>query len=482
MKTNVWFSLTRFRMNEVNALGGLAGNGALEALQDRMNELVEERRMLAEETDSLALELESDTSKETWDRAVLNQKKIRELDEMQQKLVVEQMKISQRALSEASRLRQLIMETGELTAGHMETDEESHRIPMAASTPWSRVNVSSDQSMARSIQQAIESSSSSITKSMLKVEPCEPSAGSLYISMVEWKRWRALLLVTLSTVPGLSEAEKKVVFLRSAGSTLLDIFESLPDAVSGPSCSFTDIMSKLDAYFGSDACIRLARLTFKELSQLSSESNVDFIARLMKNIKGCGYGEDYMEDHLMDVIARKSIDPDIRKETQTYDRVTGKRCNYNQLREFALQLESIRRMEKEHASYERKSASVNALESLSSGELNRDSYTRQRERGWLGSRNPSRVNRSKSNLENADEVDNRQRDCDCCGSYGHSVRECRHNTKKCNNCGRIGHLARKCPRSSLKRTHSSSRHAGDSKDNGSDIKFAGTQNENEVEN
>lgn len=414
----------RFRMKEPTSLEGITDTQSLEALANQLSDLKDQRRELEEERSEIAIEMEINMSQEVWKRAQENQKGLKDSDERQQAIVEKQIKISQGALTEASRLRKLIMETqnlGELDDqeqnevttepvvdefvapeddGHdsvsrrQETDAgDNHHRPLASSTPWLKAkgDASLEQSMAKSIQAAIESSSSCITKSMLKIEPCVPATGSSYLSMVEWKRWKALLLVTLSTVPGLSEAEKKVTFLRSAGSCLLDILESIPETIGELLNPFTSTIEALDTYFGSEACIRLARLTFKEISQMPNESNVDFIARLMKAIKGCNYSEDYMEDHLMDMIARKSSDVDIRKETQTYDRSSGKRCSYNQLREFALQLESIRRMEREHTSNARKLSGVNAVEPQSSNEASRDSYTQKREKGWLASRDPSRA-------------------------------------------------------------------------------------------
>lgn len=365
-----------------------------------------------------------------------------------------------------------------------ETDAgDNHHRPLASSTPWSKSkgDVSLEQSMAKSIQAAIESSSSCITKSMLKIEPCVPATGSSYLSMVEWKRWKALLSVTLSTVPGLSEAEKKVTFLRSAGSCLLDILESIPETIGETLNPFTSTIEALDTYFGSEACIRLARLTFKEISQIPNESNVDFIARLMKAIKGCNYSEDYMEDHLMDMIARKSSDVDIRKETQTYDRSSGKRCSYNQLREFALQLESIRRMEREHTSNARKLSGVNAVEPQSSNEASRDSYTQKREKGWLASRDPSRARHSNTHQQDRG-ASSKQRECDCCGSWNHAVRDCHQTWKTCNSCGRAGHLSRKCPRSVLKRDRSPTRFSSAARDNRKAKVQAIDEESNEVDN
>lgn len=514
-------------VERVGGLQGIADEDALDAMSEQLKDIAEERQSLTLEANELAVKLDEEFTSEQWKLARENQSKMQQLDVRERAVVKSQIEFSQNALAEATRIRQLTIETIETLSS--DTDLETaafatsltvtpqvevvtadetgsgqdgfqenetdyvvdravtvptrHRI--TASTPCGGNNSDStfEHSMAKSIQVAIEASSSSITKSMLKIEACVPQAGSSYISMVEWSRWKDLLLVTLCTVPGLTEIEKKVTFLRSAGPFLLDVLESVPEAVDDPLKPFSNTMSTLDGYFGSDACIRLARLTFKEMSQLANESNVDFIARLMKFIKGCGYGTEYMEDHLMDVIARKSNDSDIRKEAQTYDRVTGKRCSYNQLREFSLQLESIRRMEKEHSAYARKSIAVNAVETkLTAEKTDRASYTHQREKGWLSARNPSRAQQP-DRFPQRGPRNNKQQECECCGSWGHNTQECRHTSKRCHNCDRTGHLAYKCPRSSLKRSSSGQKNEANNGDGGSRKIFAVEEGlENEVEN
>lgn len=309
-----------------------------------------------------------------------------------------------------------------------------------------RQEPSFQQSLQQSMQLAIEASSSSISKSLLTVEKCVPTEGNV-IRLSDWVRWKEMLLLSVSAVMGLSEKEKHLVLMKSAGPQLLDVLDEQLLDVSSSSKPFQETVGKLDAYFTSDTVVREARGRFKRMDQREEETNVEYLARLFRFAKNCRYQETTFNESFMETVARCALDPDIRKEAMTFDRTTDERCTYKQLRNFAIQLDASRRLESELAGARSRhdgqfSASKQTVFAVTSGGNDRGGYTQRADRGWTNGRNPSNASGRSSGGWSA--PTRLLIDCSVCGSFYHRTAKCFHAHKTCDNCNKVGHLKAKC--------------------------------------
>lgn len=301
-----------------------------------------------------------------------------------------------------------------------------------------------DQStFQKTLQNVLDNSSSSMSKTMMNIDKCVPAEGNT-IRLSDWTRWKAMLMMSIKSFKNSSEEEKQIFFLRNCGSILKDVLdEQLLDSSDSQSV-FQESVNALDKYFTSETVVREAKETFKNMFQKEGEENVDFLARLFKFAKNCRYTPENFNENFMDNVARRSSDADIRKEAMTFDRTSGDRCSYKQLRNFAIQLESSRRVEAEinvnkpSTSAGSSSQSVCAITQRSFE--NRSDYVQKADKGWVNTRSNSSFRAPRSGAGSS----RLKIDCAVCGSFYHQTDKCFHASKSCNACGEIGHLKIKC--------------------------------------
>lgn len=207
-----------------------------------------------------------------------------------------------------------------------------------ASTPANRRVITFNEESA--IHQAIENSS--LSKNLLRIEPCKPAEGCDTISAAVYQRWRKMLL---RTVESLSEEEKESFFLRSAGTQLMDIYEMQIDNCQQDELSetpFSDILTSLDSYFESGGIKNEACSVFESMKRNSAkgESQVSFLDRLARAAKNCGFPTHEFDKKLMTVMARNTDDDGVRKAAIEVD-FNGKYRTYVQFRNHLRHLELV---------------------------------------------------------------------------------------------------------------------------------------------
>lgn len=297
------------------------------------------------------------------------------------------------------------------------------------------------QRLSKSVSKSMKKSTQAMTLASIRIEPCIPAEGESSISHHAYSRWKDVIVATLEAIPGLTENEKFNVFNWTAGSKLIDLLESLSlerteAAVVEP---FSDALLKLDSHFNSDQNKFLAKTKFRTTRQGLKESSLDYLNRMLKLVKFCGFSPEEQETELMLNIAANTSDSDVRKQA------LKKGCKFQDLRECILSLELNKDIEKRNAS-SAKVPDSNELNAVSFQGLNsRQGYnTYGNRRSFRGPPQPQRFNRNNGS------------DCSRCGRFNHSSENCPSKDKACNACGKIGHFAAKCRTKSLKRRGSPS--------------------------
>lgn len=298
------------------------------------------------------------------------------------------------------------------------------------------------QDLKNTLQNVLDNSSSSMSKSMMNIDKCVPAEGNT-LRLSDWTRWKAMLMMSIRSFKNSSEEEKQIFFLRNCGHKLKDVLDEQCNDSLESQLVFQDTMEALDRYFTSDTVVREAKETFKNMVQKEGEENVDFLARLFKFAKNCRFSAENFNENFMDTVARRSSDADIRKEALTFDRGSGERCNYKQLRNFAIHMESSRRIEAERNANKPSTPTINSNQPVFSIEQNqpeiRSDFVKKADRGWIDRRGNDNF-RGRSNVGSS----RMKIDCNVCGSFYHPTEKCFHSSKSCNVCGEVGHLKIKC--------------------------------------
>lgn len=308
----------------------------------------------------------------------------------------------------------------------------------SSSTPAARREVMFNDESA--IQQAIENSS--LSKNMLHIEPCKPAEGSSTISAATYRRWRKMFV---KATESLTEEEKESVFLRSAGTDLMDVFEMLTDqdqTLDDSSTPFSDTLMSLDSHFESDGVKNEACAEFEAMKRNAAkgETNVAYLDRLARAAKNCGFAQHEFDKRLMTVLARNIDDDKVRKAAIEVD-FNGKYRSYLQFRNHLRHMDLVQNIglapKKEHSS--KREIAVHAIEDERSRSMTRSSYQPHGGRSF-NFRDPSRA-RSSSFGQRDEEY--RGKKCHRCGG-GHDPSVCPYRLNTCFNCGKIGHMKSMC--------------------------------------
>lgn len=286
------------------------------------------------------------------------------------------------------------------------------------------------------LQQVMEASAS-LSKNLMRIDPCLPADGTLTISANTYFRWRSLLL---STVDSMSEVEQECFFRKSAGAALMDVLQMLPESqYADPSSPtpFSDLISRLDKFFSSDSTRRSARLEFKTMKQdtAKGESNIMYLSRMTKAAMNCGFLADEFDEKIMNAISKNSSDRKIRGAANEIDR-NGKRYTFTQFRDFILHLEQFRNNERSHTEEKlrNRQVPVHAVDEGRSGGMDRSSYQPAGACSF-NNRDPSRTRPGQYRQQ---QTGNQRRTCSRCGGWDHVQASCPHRFKVCHNCNRTG--------------------------------------------
>lgn len=323
------------------------------------------------------------------------------------------------------------------------------------STPAARRTLNFNDG-SEAIHQVIEASAT-LSKNLMRIDPCKPMEGTSSISSSCYLRWRVMLM---STIQSLSEAEKESFFHKSAGSYLLDVLEMIPGSQPDPlsSSPFSDIIGHLDKFFKSDGTRRAARLELEAMRQDSTknEGNLAYLERVAKAAMNCGFPTEEFDEKLMNVISKNASDKKIRAAANEIDR-SGKRYSYLQFRDFILHYELFQNNERTHKEEKSKNKqlTVHAVSENSgvnnSGGFSRSSYQPAGARSY-NQRDPSRA---RYDPYRRAQPSQQSQACHRCGSLAHNHVDCPHRKRTCFKCGREGHMQSVCKSGGpAKRAHS----------------------------
>lgn len=312
-----------------------------------------------------------------------------------------------------------------------ESEEGSHAqgsSPISSTrieNPEKETITQSMQNMSYSMSKTMEKSAQAMTVASIRIDPCVPDAGGSFISHYNFSRWKDVIVATVETIPGLTEQEMFNVFKRTAGPHLIDLLESLSleDTITSSSRPFTHALEKLNNHFNSDQQIFLAKMNFRTTRQGVKEQSLDYLNRMLKLVKFCGFSREEQEKELVLNIAANTGDPDVRKQA------LKKGCTFQDLRECILSLEVHKDIEKRNENQFKPNVEVNAVGSNSD---NPRPSTWSRRPLSHSSYQPKRFTRTGVGS------------CSRCGRSDHSATNCPNRDKTCNACGRQGHFAIKC--------------------------------------
>lgn len=308
-----------------------------------------------------------------------------------------------------------------------------------SSTIIKPVEGNDDSVVNRTLQQMVshlEASSIAWSEHAIIPPSCTPITGEKEISRISYYKWKETFMASVESCAGMSDLRKYNLFKRSAGPQLNEVLEGLSFQDSGENNSFESIIKKLDGHFNSPENNLLALMQFRVSRQLPDEPNLEYLRRMMRNVKFCGFPPESREKELVNTIAINSRDTKIIKEALSTD------CTYAKLVNVAKAIELTKMIQSANKHHDEKKQEK-PVAILAVTDPNKSSTNlRQQEGRWMSSRNPSRA---QGRFNSSQRYSNGSpSECSRCGGRNHSQFNCQHRQTECNKCHIIGHLARKC--------------------------------------
>lgn len=289
----------------------------------------------------------------------------------------------------------------------------------------------------------LNNTTSAWSHATLRCNPCTPSNGSDMVTRFDFDLWKSEWFSLLDISPMLTEKQKLSLFLRSSGTHLREILTGL--SIESPEDSssatpYSEMMTRLENHFNSEANQKLEAMIFRSTMQGSGESNVDFIRRLLKKVRFCGFSNVMFE--LIATVAQNTTDPRLRLKA------LDPACDYSKLMSYATTLQLNSNIEKVKESATTRLLEVNAIQNFRNTAGN-SSYnqtaTQVNHSNWSKqARDPSRAqDRNSSRFR---QPQNRTRSCYRCGedASSHQANNCPAFHKHCMHCGKKGHVLKAC--------------------------------------
>lgn len=299
-------------------------------------------------------------------------------------------------------------------------------------------NVNLSSSIAQMTQE-LNKNSTIWSHATLRCNPCIPSSGSDMLTRFDFDLWKSEWFSLLDTSPSLTEKQKLSLFMRSAGPHLREILTglSIDQPESSTSLSpYSDLITKLEKHFNSEANQKLEAMIFRSSSQGPGESNVDFIRRLLKKVRFCGFTNIMFE--LLATVAQNTTDPRLRLKALDPD------CDYTKLMTYATTLQLNENIEKVKESTMPRQLEVNAVQSFRPNPSNTNNLPTGYSSWNKPPRDPSRAQDRNSGRFKS--TNNRVRLCYRCGEDAstHQMNNCPAFHKSCLHCGKKGHVSKAC--------------------------------------
>lgn len=329
------------------------------------------------------------------------------------------------------------------------------------------------------------------TLNALNIPECVPSEGETEVDKRAYEYWKDILVSSLDLSNTVDEYTKFGVFKIRAGQKLREIFNTttttagMPDEKSKP---FSNAMARLDAYYGSRTYILAQRGKLMMMTQITTESSVEFVRRVASAAKLCNYGADDEMEAVVRVITKGASDAKVR--VMAY-RNWVKQGSMKDLIDLVRdrEIEKSNEAEFQRTHEHNKPLSVAAVTSHNSREdrgktfFNPTWQGRGSQRGNRGGyRGVNRgVNRGAGRGRGfrGNPRDQSASNCWRCGSIYHHPSECPVMNYECRSCGGVGHIAHVCESNQQTNPHYQARpqkRTADQAETGVDRKIAAIEN------
>ena len=236
-----------------------------------------------------------------------------------------------------------------------------------------------------------------------------------------WKKWLGSFEY-MAEARDISAAKRlRSLLLHTAGPTVQDLYEDLPDPLAGSEPSGDNVYKKcvriLSNHFQADSNPVFERHTFRQMNFGTGESTAQFVVRLRNQARLCDFG-DKVDDMIRDQLVSCVVDVDLRRKLLENSKLTLAKC----------------------------------LNTIKLHETTAEQAAAMHHGGSSGSNDPVDIHAVPSSQRIT---------CFSCGRPGHrsTSPSCPAKNRKCHQCGRTGHFAKQCrskskPRDSKQRgTH-----------------------------
>lgn len=316
-----------------------------------------------------------------------------------------------------------------------------------------------------SVTDPLSASMNGLSYASLNIPECKPAEGEDDIDRKTFEQWRDLLEASMQLLGVYEEHIKMSIFKIRAGPKLLDVLAGAASPRNAPSAElapYSNVMAKLQNYFGSREYTLLQRQKLRSVTQSGGEPAVKFVKRIIAIAKLCDFSEDQLVENVADVIQIQALDLKVRDIGR---KILRKGCSLSDLlekvRAFEIEKQNEELFARNHPSPQ---ASVAAV---SYRQQSKPSFQRRPDVQFPGSnmragfsgnqvktfgdvrRSPGyrlqTRGRGITQRGNVRRAYTPEEPCWRCTSRFHAPSECHAIDKTCRNCSQEGHLERACP-------------------------------------
>ena len=148
-----------------------------------------------------------------------------------------------------------------------------------------------------------------------------------------WERWLRALELFVEGKGITNHNQKKALLLHTAGTSVQDIFFTLPEEIEGVN-SYVKAVSALKKHFKPQANVPYERLVFRETKQSMSETIEQYVTRLRQKAHTCDFG-DSCEEQIRDQVISGCVSHNLRLKLLQ----KGRESTLSQVREIARVME-----------------------------------------------------------------------------------------------------------------------------------------------
>nr|CAH7764203.1 unnamed protein product [Callosobruchus chinensis] len=234
----------------------------------------------------------------------------------------------------------------------------------------------------------------------------------------KWEKWKRSLEIYFEAASITDAAKKKALLLHNGGSSLQEIYFSLPeidaDNEEDNRNVYEKMIQQLNNYFAPKQSRIYERHVFRSIQQEPNEKFDNFLLKLRRQATKCQFTN--VEEHIIDQIVEK--------------------CNSEKLRRRILEMDDSKTL----------TDIITAAKSLETVQSQMDKYNSSKPDNTSSEINKIKENPRTNRCSKPGPSGFNKVECFRCGFKGHSAKDvnCPARNKSCLQCGRIGHFKIKC--------------------------------------